>query len=195
MKRILFLTVLLISAILFSACVPLGQKPSEQTQIQDKAEEKEEVTMTDLTLSSSAFEPGQTIPKKYTCDGENLSPPLTINGIPEGTQSLALIVDDPDAPAGTWVHWVVLNIPPQFDEIPEGSTPPSSLQGKNDFGDEKWGGPCPPPGPEHRYFFKLYALDSLLELEKGVNKPLLEEAMAGHILAQTELIGHYGRGR
>lgn len=151
--------------------------------------------MAELTLSSSAFRRGQTIPKRYTCDGENLSPPLSIAGIPEGTESLSLIVEDPDAPMGTWVHWLVWNIPPQFDEFPEGSFPPSALQGKNDFGEEEWGGPCPPPGPEHRYFFKLYALDTILELKKETNQPLLEEAMEGHILSQTELVGCYGRGR
>ena len=167
----------------------MGGEVEDQTKIQ------EEKMQTTLTLKSSAFEEGQPIPKRYTCDGQNLSPPLFRKGIPEGTQSVALIVDDPDAPAGTWVHWVVWNIAPQFDEIPEGSVPPSALQGTNDFGNEVWGGPCPPPGPPHRYFFKLYAVDALLELQRGASKPLLEKAMEGHILAQTELIGLYGRGR
>ena len=151
--------------------------------------------MADLILKSVEIPPLGTIPKRYTCDGENLSPPLKIEGIPEGTESLTLFVEDPDAPAGNWVHWLVWNISPQFNEIPEGSVPPSAIQGTNDFGQEGWGGPCPPPGPAHRYIFKLFALDTLLELKKGEGKPLLEKAMEGHILAQTELIGMYERGR
>jgi Raf kinase inhibitor-like YbhB/YbcL family protein len=194
MNRIRSLTLILISAILFSGCLPRGQTPSAETQEKDQLlTSQEEGTMAELSLTSSAFRHGQMILKKYTCDGENISPPLSIEGVPEGTESLALIVDDPDAPMGTWVHWLVWNIPPQFDEFPEGSFPPSALQGKNDFNDEQWGGPCPPPGPEHRYFFKLYALDTILELKKGATKPLLEKAMEGHILAQSELIGRYQR--
>jgi Raf kinase inhibitor-like YbhB/YbcL family protein len=151
--------------------------------------------MQSLTLTSPTFLNNETIPKKYTCDGENISPPLKIDAIPEGTQSLSLIVVDPDAPGRIWVHWLVWNIPPQFMEMPEGSPPPSSLQGVNDFGNETFGGPCPPPGVPHRYFFKLFALDTLLELGNGANKPILEKAMEGHIIAQTELIGLYGRGQ
>lgn len=147
-----------------------------------------------IYLSSPAFKHNEHLPKKYTCDGENISPPLTIEQIPEGTKSLSLIVDDPDAPMGTWVHWVIWNIPPQFYEIPEGSPPPSSLQGTNNFENEHYSGPCPPPGPDHRYFFKVYALDTILELEKGARKPVIEKAMEGHILDQNELIGLYGRG-
>jgi Raf kinase inhibitor-like YbhB/YbcL family protein len=195
-KGIQFLTLLLISAMLFSACVPFGQTLPKETKVQDQAPKAQEGgKMADFSLTSKAFKSKQMIPKRFTCDGENMNPPLSIEAIPKGTESLSLIVDDPDAPSGTWVHWLVWNIPPQFDEFPEGSSPPSALKGKNDFGNEEWGGPCPPPGPEHRYFFKLYALDTILELKKGATKPLLEKAMEGHILAQTELVGRYGRGR
>ena len=149
--------------------------------------------MQSFSLLSRSFSDKQKIPKKHTCDGENQSPPLSIGGIPEGTVSLALIVDDPDAPSGRWTLWLVFNIPPQFDEIPEGSVPPSAIIGINSFGNQNYGGPCPPPGPSHRYFFKVYALDRLLELQQGTTQSLLEKAMEGHILAQAQLIGIYGR--
>lgn len=178
---------------LLSACNNQAKLPRESTM--DGQSQTSTTREASLTLTSAAFNSGQMIPKRYTCDGENINPPLSVSGIPEGTQSLSLIVDDPDAPTGTWVHWLVWNIPPQFSDIPEDSSPPSALQGTNDFGKEQWGGPCPPPGLEHRYAFKLFALDALLELQRGANKPLLEKAMEGHILNQTELIGIYARGR
>ena len=140
-----------------------------------------------MKLVSSAFAHNQTIPRKYTCQGEDVSPPLTVEGIPPGTKSLALIVDDPDAPMGTWVHWVVFNIPPSA-QIEENTIP--GIQGHNDFGRNDYGGPCPPSGT-HRYFHKLYALDTTLNLEQGVTKKNLEKAMQGHILDKTELIGLY----
>lgn len=148
-----------------------------------------------MKLTSPAFEHNQHLPKRHTCDGEDLSPAFNISEIPPNTKSLTLIVDDPDAPGKTWIHWLVWDIPPQFQDIPEGFPPPSALQGTNDFGNQSYGGPCPPPGTQHRYFFKLYALDNIIEIEKGATKPSLEKAMEGHILAQTELIGLYGRGR
>lgn len=180
---------------LFSACIHEGQTPSDTGENVSQPQMQASKDMTTLTLKSTSFQNEQIIPKRYTCDGENMNPPLSIEGIPEGAQSLVLIVDDPDAPSGTFVHWLVWNIPPQFSDIPENSVPPSALQGTNDFGKEEWGGPCPPPGPEHRYFFKLYALNTLLELQRGANKELLEKAMESHIINQTELIGKYGRGR
>jgi len=180
---------------LFSACSLKGILPAAIEQREVSTGKSGENTMTTMTLRSNAFGEGEWVPKRYTCDGENLNPPLSIQGIPEGTQSLALIVVDPDSPSGNWVHWLLYNIPPQFDELPENTVPPSSQVGTNDFGNESWGGPCPPPGVEHRYFFKLYALDALLELRRGANQPLLEKAMEGHIIAQTQLIGKYGRGR
>ena len=144
----------------------------------------EEATM---QLTSPEFEHNQLIPKKYTCQGEDISPPLMVNGIPEGTLSLALINDDPDAPVRTWDHWIIWNIKPAR-EIKENSAP--GTQGKNSWGRNDYGGPCPPSGT-HRYFFKLYALDVELDLPEGATKGQLESAMVRHILGQTELIGLY----
>jgi Raf kinase inhibitor-like YbhB/YbcL family protein len=147
-----------------------------------------------MKLSSSAFENNQSIPAKYTCDGENVNPPLVIVDVTEGTQSLALIVDDPDAPGGTFTHWLVWNIDPQTTEITEGGIPSEATQGKNDFGKNGWGGPCPPSGT-HRYFFKLYALDKKIDLSQSANKGDLEREIKGHILSQTQLVGLYNKGR
>lgn len=152
----------------------------------------EEKPMSELSITSPAFSQNGMIPKRYTCDGADVSPPLVIGNVPEGTKSLALIVDDPDAPAGTWVHWVVWNIDPGTREIPENTLPPGALQGTTDFGKQKYGGPCPPSGT-HRYFFKLYALNSPLALPAGARKARLEEAMEGHLLGKAELIGLYRR--
>ena len=143
-----------------------------------------------MKLTSPAFGHNQMVPKKYTCQGEDVSPPLMIEGIPEGTKSLALIVDDPDAPMGTWVHWVVFDIP-MTANIAENSIP--GKQGWNDFGKRDYGGPCPPSGT-HRYFHKIYALDTVLNLQEGIKKRALEKAMAGHILDKAELIGLYKKG-
>lgn len=140
-----------------------------------------------MKLSSPEFEHNGFIPKKFTCQGEDVNPTLVIEDIPDGTKSLALIMDDPDAPMGTWVHWVVFNIP-VISRIEENSVP--GKQGINDFGRLNYGGPCPPSGT-HRYFFKLYALDTELDLGEGITKKELEEAMEGHILQKVELIGLY----
>lgn len=149
-----------------------------------------------MKLSSTAFTPSAEpsfpvlIPSIYTCDGENVNPPLTISEVPAGVLSLALIVDDPDAPRGDWVHWLVWDIDPATTQIAENSVP--GTQGTNDFGNAAWGGPCPPSGT-HRYFFKLYALDSKLELPSTAKKADLLGAMQGHILEQTEVISTYSR--
>ena len=148
-------------------------------------------------LKSTAFAAGQPIPRQYTCDGENVSPPLQWNDPPAGTQSLALICDDPDAPAGTWVHWVLYNLPAKTRTLAEAipataDLPDGSRHGKNGWGRLGYGGPCPPSGT-HRYFFKLYALDTVLGLASGADKNQLLQAMQGHILAQTELMGTYKR--
>jgi hypothetical protein len=154
--------------------------------------EKEALDMSTLKLSSTAFSHNGQIPQKYTCDGTDVNPPLVIENVPTGARSLALIVDDPDAPTGSWVHWVVWNIDPATKEIKENSVPRSASQGITDFRTPKYNGPCPPSGT-HRYFFKLYALDTTLALNHHAAKPILEQAMKGHILAQTELIGLYAR--
>jgi len=150
-----------------------------------------------FTLQSSAFQNGGSIPKKFTCEAADVSPELTWSGAPEKAQSFALIADDPDAPMGTWVHWVIYDLPANTAELPEGvpkqEQAASGAQGKNSSGKIGYGGPCPPPGKPHRYFFKLYALDSKLNLKPGARKPEVEAAMKGHVLAQAELMGKYGR--
>ena len=151
-----------------------------------------------MQISSAAFSAGEKIPMKFTCDGPDVSPKLTWNEPPTNTKSFALITDDPDAPMGTWVHWVLYDLPAETRELTEGVVKQEQLsngarQGRNDFGKIGYGGPCPPRGKPHRYFFKLYALDSKLNLKAGATKADLESAMKGHILAQSELIGKYGR--
>jgi Raf kinase inhibitor-like YbhB/YbcL family protein len=156
------------------------------------AQGKEPARMNTLTVTSPAFNSGGAIPAKYTCDGTDVNPPLLIGPVPAGTASLALIMDDPDAPVGTWVHWVIWNIPAQTREIRENSVPSGANQGKNGWGRNSYGGPCPPSGT-HRYFFKLYALDAPLNLGAATGKSELEKAMHGHILGQGELMGTYRR--
>ena len=151
-----------------------------------------------LEIRSSAFKDGETIPARYTCKGEDISPPLAFSGIPGGTKSLALISDDPDAPMGTWVHWVIYNMPGDLAGLRENcpkaaKLPNGALQGMTDFKRVGYGGPCPPPGKPHRYYFKLYALDIMLELTQGVTKDELLFAMKGHVLAEAELVGKFGR--
>lgn len=149
-------------------------------------------TMDTLKLSGAAFRQNELIPAKYTCDGADVSPPLMIENVPLQAKSLALIVDDPDAPAGTWVHWVVWNIAPGTKELKENTIPPGAQQGMTDFRKRSYGGPCPPSGT-HRYFFKLYALDATLTLGPNTTKSELESAMKGHIISQAELVGLYAR--
>lgn len=151
-----------------------------------------------LTVSSSAFQEGDKIPAKYTCEGQDVSPPLAWSEPPAGTRSLALIVDDPDAPGGVFTHWLLFNIPPDSRELPEAvptqaELASGALQGKTDFGRTGYGGPCPPPGRPHRYQFTLYALDQPLDLEGGASKKQLLSAMEGHILTQGQLTGTYQR--
>ncbi len=161
--------------------------------------DRSETPMSTMNLESSAFSDNGLIPSKYTCDRENISPPLSWDNPPSGTKSFALIVDDPDAPMRTFVHWVLYNLPPETRQLPEAMLTqsqgsPIGIQGKNDFGKLGYGGPCPPSGT-HRYFFKLYALDQELVLQSGATKAQLLKAMEGHILATTELIGRYSRQR
>jgi len=153
---------------------------------------REVTKMSGLKISSPVFENNGNIPAKYTCDGKDVNPPLLIENVPANTKSLALIMDDPDAPRGTWVHWVVWNIDPQAGEIKEDSVPKSAKQGMNDFRKKDYGGPCPPSGT-HRYFFKLYALDTVLTIGQDSTKADLEKAMKGHILEEGSLIGLYKR--
>jgi Raf kinase inhibitor-like YbhB/YbcL family protein len=173
-------------ALTLSSC---GSKPAFSTETQ-------EANMT-LSLSSSAFTAGASIPVQYSCKGRDVSPPLAWTNSPANTKSFALIMDDPDAPMGTWVHWVLFNIPSGTNSLPEavapgGQRPDGSLQGRNSSGNSGYNGPCPPSGT-HRYFFKLYALDALLDLSSGADKGRLSKAMEGHILAQGELMGTFSK--
>ena len=154
-----------------------------------------------MDLSSTAFEPDRDIPRLYTCEGDDLAPPLQWSGVPDRTRSLALIVDDPDAPdpaapTTTWVHWVLVDIPPSATATPEGGQPlpAGARDGTNDWRRTGYGGPCPPVG-RHRYFFKLYALDTLLADLQKPTKAELERAMQGHVLAQAQLVGTYQKQR
>ena len=151
----------------------------------------------DIKITSSTFEEGGLIPPKHTCDGADISPPLQWDHVPEDTKSIAIISDDPDAPMGTWVHWVLFNLPADTRELQENIPkdeilPNGARQGISDFRRIGYGGPCPPSGT-HRYFFKIYALDAELDLEYGAGKPELLNAMEGHILAEGQLIGKYKR--
>jgi Raf kinase inhibitor-like YbhB/YbcL family protein len=160
----------------------VSAQPAQQQQSQMKVE-------------SAAFKEGQPIPRQYTCDGINISPPLEWSGVPKSAKTIAIIADDPDAPAGTWVHWVLYNLLAQniglVENVPAtGELKAGGFQGKNSFGKLGYGGPCPPSGT-HRYFFKVYAVDAELPLKAGVTKADLETAMQGHIVAQAQLMGTY----
>ena len=198
--------VLVIAVILISGCVNGNNNattdeitPEVTAEVTETVDEytQEAVIMEDFSISSEAFGQGDTIPVEYTCDGSDISPPLVFSGIPDGVKSIALIMDDPDAPGKTWVHWVIYNIPAGTQQLAEGipgerTLNDGSRQGMMDFGSIGYGGPCPPSGT-HRYFFKVYALDTVLDLQPGASKQQLENAMQGHILAKTELMGRYGR--
>jgi len=151
-----------------------------------------------FAVNSTAFANGGAIPGRYTCSGEDVSPALSWNDVPAGTHSLALIAEDPDAPGGTWTHWIIWNLPAQATSLPEGVPASETLdngarQGRNDFRRIGYGGPCPPPGKPHRYFFNLYALDAALNLKPGAARNELERAMKGHVLSKAEWMGKYGR--
>jgi Raf kinase inhibitor-like YbhB/YbcL family protein len=175
--------------VLLSACDGMQPSVDQPTQLPQG-----DVTM---KLTSSAFTEGAMIPSKYTCDGQDISPPLTWTDTPAGTKTLALICDDPDAPAGTWVHWVLFNLPEGAKGLPEGVPADKSLkaggiQGTTSFRRIGYGGPCPPSGT-HRYFFKLYALDNSLALSNNATAKDVTAAMKGHILAEAQLMGRYKR--
>ena len=179
-----FLLPVAIGVLLMSGCGPSSAPSSPATAT--------------LELTSAAFAPGETIPDEYTCDGQDISPPLSWSDPPQRTESFVLIFDDPDAPVGTWVHWVLFNIPadkrslsenvPAQDQLPDGS-----LHGRNSWKRRDYGGPCPPSGSTHRYVFQLLALDRELDLEAGATKKQVLGATEGHVLAQGELTGEYGR--
>ncbi len=197
---------LLLTILMISACPRQSEKSAQEYEAPDHTtasppSEPEELPSEPETIMpeknvlriwSIMFADMGMMQARYTADGENVNPPLNIDGIPENTKSLALIMDDPDAPRGTWVHWVVFNIPPTIKEIPENTVPEGAVVGKNSWGKSAYGGPDPPSGI-HRYFFKLYALDTTLDLDASATKANVEKAMEGHILAQAEFVGKYGR--
>lgn len=185
-KGLLILLIVILPIILLSTCYYSRQQVDK---IEYGGPIKMEIIM---NLQSPVFVNKEKIPVKYTCDGEDINPPLTIDGVPKEAKSLALIVDDPDAPLGDWVHWLVWNIDPQIRKIEEDSVPDGAVEGLTDFGEHAWGGPCPPSG-EHRYQFKLYALDTYLDLNPRSTKQDLLSAMEGHIFDQSTLVGLYKR--
>ena len=146
-----------------------------------------------MKIESEAFEPGLAIPPRYACDGENVNPPLKFSNIPQEAKSLALVVDDPDAPNGTFIHWLIWNIPTDTSEIGEKTDSQSMVTGLNGFGKVNYGGPCPPKGEEHRYFFKLYALNAILDLKQGTVYDALKQKINDHIVSEAVLMGTYKR--
>ena len=149
---------------------------------------------TPMKISSPDFNEGGSIPSRFTCDGENVNPALRISDVPAGAKSLVLIVDDPDAPAGTWNHWLMWNLKTDLKEIAVNSVPAGAVQGLNDFHQNNYGGPCPPSGT-HRYFFKLFALDTVLELPASSTRKTLDQAIRGHVVAEAKHMGRYARSR
>lgn len=181
-KKAFFLIILLVIIVIFLFLLTKQKQNQSLNNI---------ITSNTMKIESPAFKNNELIPSKYTCDGENINPPLIISGVPVDAKSLAIIVDDPDAPAGTWTHWTVWNLKPDLQNILEGAKI-DGIEGITSFKTKGYGGPCPPSG-RHRYFFKLYALDTILDLNSNSDKSALERAMAGHILAYAELIGLYSR--
>ena len=147
-----------------------------------------------IGVSSQAFSSGGSIPARYTCNGADVSPPLSWTGVPGGAHSLALTVIDPDAPGKPFVHWVIFNLPPASSDLSEGAAPPGgSVQGRNDFGSNGYRGPCPPPGSRHDYHFKVYALDAMMSLAEGASNCSFQDVINGHVLATGEIVGTFKR--
>ena len=192
LKTIIRFCVLLLAAILLSSCK--GETPSSNNiQPSNQATGGKKMEM---KVTSKAFQDGGMIPKQYTCDGANISPPIAWDSVPEKTKSIALIADDPDAPGKTWVHWVAFNIPASAHEIPENVPAQENIsgggkQGTNDFKKVGYGAPCPPSGSAHRYYFKLFALDTELTQDSSATKDQLLKAMDGHVLGEGQLMGKY----
>jgi len=179
-----FLTIIAVFVVVVAYLAVGIQNNKEKNLLEFKKE--------NMKITSPNFENNSEIPSKYTCNGENINPALIIADVPKNTESLALIVDDPDAPTRTWLHWSVWNINPGIKEIGEGSTPKGAVEGKTDFGNVGYGGPCPPSGT-HRYFFKLYALNKKLDLQTGAELKRLIESMKEHIIERAELVGLYSQ--
>ena len=190
LRSISVIVVLGLFLLLFLGCA--GRQPQIAQPANTPKQEKVEIKLT-----SAAFKDGEPIPRAYTCDGANISPPLEWSGVPKSAKTIVIVCDDPDAPGGTWVHWVLYNLPADnigvVENLPATETlKAGGFQGKNDFGKTAYGGPCPPSGT-HRYFFKIYALDSELPLKAGATRAELMKAMEGHIVVQGQLMGTYRR--
>lgn len=202
MNKIIFVIIIILLIFLFGVgvLVLVGKSQEkggeiEEVPVIEVTKEVREVAATGaevMTISSSAFDNNGTIPQKYTCDGEDINPPVNFGEIPSEAKSLVLIVDDPDAPVGVWSHWLVWNIAPTVTSIEENIVPEGAVAGKNDFGNNNYGGPCPPSGT-HRYRFKLFALDTELDIPENSKQKDVEAAVEGHVLAQAELVGTYER--
>ncbi len=186
--RLLFI---LAAVALLAACTQAGTTGT--TAANQEQAKNNEVVAVSLNLSSPAFSNDAVIPSKFTCEGADVNPELRIESVPSSARSLALIMDDPDAPAKVWEHWTVINIPPATAAIAEDSVPVGATQLMNDFRRVEWGGPCPPPGKVHHYRFRLYALDSRLNLGSSSTKADVEKAIKGHVLEEAVLIGTYER--
>jgi Raf kinase inhibitor-like YbhB/YbcL family protein len=194
-----FAAIAVTAAAIALGCSSREQKSTPAAETEEATTSQEATAMsTTIQLTSPVFENGKPIPVKYTCDGDDVSPELKWGNLPEGTRSIALICDDPDAPMGTWVHWVLFDLPVEVTGLPEAIPGTETLdngatQGMTNFKRVGYGGPCPPPGKPHRYFFKLYAVDKMLGLSSGADKGEVLSAMEGHVLGEGQLMGTYGR--
>lgn len=190
--KLIFLLILAAAVYTFAASSSILSKRSQAAPAGSSLVAAEANKENIMKISSPIFKEGEAIPLKYTCDGDDFNPALEISGMPQGTESLALLMDDPDSPSGNFVHWIVWNIRAEEAAIKENATPESAAEGVNGFGRVGYGGPCPHSGT-HRYFFRLYALDNMLDLLPGANAAALKQAMEGHVLAEAELMGRYMR--
>lgn len=193
MSRMVWIGLGLVVIAVLLVALGMGRRPGPDAPVGEPAGSPVPLDST-MKLESPAFTHEGSIPAQYTCDGNDISPPLTVAGVPAGAKSLALIVDDPDAPAGTWVHWVVYDIPADVTAIESGQTPTGAREGSTSYGRTGYGGPCPPSGT-HRYYFRLYALDTALGLTGTPDADALRQSLAGHIIAEAELMGRYARAR
>jgi Raf kinase inhibitor-like YbhB/YbcL family protein len=184
--------VLLAVLALSSGCSGGSHQASHPTSAAAPAAARASPAASSLQLASPAFAPGGAIPARYTCKGDGVSPPLNIAGVPTGARSLALTIEDLDAPGGTFIHWTMWDLDPATSTISEGSTPAGAVQGTNSFGQQRYSGPCPPAGQTHRYIFTLYVLDAPLSLAAGAQPAQLRTALQGHVLAQAQLMGRFG---
>ena len=184
MRTVLIILIIIIIILLFSGFIYLQNKKPAGLKIMDYKNV--------IKVTSTAFSQGGIIPAKYTCDGQNINPDISIEDVPESAKSLVLIVDDPDSPRGVFTHWILYNIDPKAKKIAENTMPKGAINGKNDFGNEKYGGPCPGSGT-HRYFFTVIALDTVLNIPSGDDRKITDKAIESHIIGQGQLMGKYAR--